>query len=732
MSASRNRYDANRTASNRKPQAFARPVDGHGRHLTGHEIFGSQVFTLAEMRRRLPPDVVSRYQTLIEHGGTLDRPMADAIASAALRWAIDRGVSHFTHWFQPMTGLTAEKHDSFLSFEGTRPISQFTGGQLIQSEPDASSFPSGGIRSTFEARGYTAWDPTSPMFIMERMNGSTLCVPSVFFSYTGEALDEKTPLLRSMEAINTAAVRLCRLLGLDTTRVVPTAGPEQEYFLIDREFSHLRPDLHLAGRSVLGARAPKGQTLEDHYFGSIPTRVLAFMHELETELYRVGVPAKTRHNEVAPSQFELAVIYGEANVAADHNQLVMEYIRKVASKHDFTALLHEKPFAGVNGSGKHLNWSLQDEKGDNLLEPSRTPRENVRFLAFLSGVVLGVHRHAGLLRAAIASHGNDFRLGANEAPPAIISVFLGEQLDQLVRDVVAGGEMSAERVVRVIELGVHRLPPVSKDTTDRNRTSPFAFTGNKFEFRALGANATVSFALTALNTAMADGITAMADLVEKHGGTAAGVAVAAKIALTEALPVCFEGNNYSEEWVVEAERRGLPHLRNTPDALACLGQESTIDLFTRHKVLQHDELHSRHHIKVERYLTTVDIEVDVILELVDQHVLPSALAERVAAASDLIASAQVAALGVEVDLGVGRSRIQKLSRTIDALMARREAVANALSRAASMSVDDRAQAYARQVQPAMADLRDVADQIEGLVADERWSLPRYREMLFPV
>ena len=725
MSPSADRLRAVQTATSRNVRSFARPVDGAGRPQRISSFFGSRTFSADRMKERLPPEVVARFVATLDRGAPLERPVADAIAHAVKEWAVEQGCTHVCHWFHPMTGSTAEKHDSFLWFDRDgRPIEKFTGAMLIQSEPDASSFPSGGMRSTFEARGYTAWDPTSPMFIMESVNGRTLCIPSAFIGYHGQALDEKAPLLRSMEALSRAAVRLLDVLGQPHVhRVTPTVGPEQEYFLIDRAYASLRPDLVVAGRSVLGARAPKGQSLEDHYFGAIPPRVLAFMEEVETELYALGVSAKTRHNEVAPGQFEIAPIYAEANIAADHNQLVMQTLRTVAARHDLTVLLHEKPFAGVNGSGKHVNWSMQTSTGENLLDPGQNPQENIRFLACLSAVLLGVQRHASVLRAAIASHGNDFRLGANEAPPAIISVFLGDFLSAMSDAIAAGTVANLPAGQAVLELGLARLPAIAKDNTDRNRTSPFAFTGNKFEFRAVGSSASISFPTTCLNAAVADGIEQLTTWINEDGGPDA-VMNAIRRAMVETAPVRFDGNGYSGEWVEEAERRGLPHARNTPDALDGLGTDEAAALFSRHAVLSEAELHARHDVRLEQYNKKVEIETEILRALVDTHVLPCALADL----------AQVAKQESEIR-GVGsrsqaaESRRLELTNDIDALHDARVALSRAL---ADLPGDEheKARANVRSVIPAMESLRAAVDQLEGQLDDRLWPLPRYREMLF--
>ena len=717
--SNRARIDAVQKAASRSIRTFPRPMDPQGRPVRVSAMFGARTFNAERMRERLPPEVFTRWTETIEHGRKLDRPVADAIAHAVKEWALDQGVSHFCHWFHPMTGSTAEKHDAFLWFDRDgRPIEKFTGSMLLQSEPDASSFPSGGMRSTFEARGYTAWDPTSPMFIMDSPNGRTLCIPSAFLGYHGQALDEKAPLLRSMEALSTSATRLLAALGESMGRITVTVGPEQEYFLIDRAYAGLRADLVIAGRSLQGARAPKGQMLEDHYFGSIPVRVQAFMEEVELELYQLGVSAKTRHNEVAPCQFELAPIFCEANLAADHNQLVMQTLRRVALRHDFLLLLHEKPFAFVNGSGKHINWSMSDTKGDNLLDPGKDPQQNLRFLTFLAATLLGVYRHSAVLRASIASHGNDFRLGANEAPPAIISVFLGDFLTRICDGIASGDVSTLDAGQAMIELGVSRLPAIAKDNTDRNRTSPFAFTGNKFEFRAVGSSASISFPTTCLNAAVADGIDQIHAWITAAGGGPASVLAAVRRALQESAPVRFDGNGYGAEWVVEAERRGLPHARNTPDALAALATPEAAALFERHGVFSHQELHSRFEVRVEQYNKKVEIEADVLREMVDTLVLPVGLAELGEARG-------------QADLGgAATRRFRELQGRVEALDAARQALDAAAAKVGEGNEGEKAAGYCANVVPALLALRDAADAIEAIVTDSRWPLPKYREMLF--
>ena len=717
------RYQAIQAATSRTPRTFDPLVDETGSAYSVDEYFGYRCFTKADMAKRLPSSTMIRFDACLEEGKTLERDLANHIAHAVYQWALEQGATHFCHWFQPLTGATAEKHDGFIQLGGDEPIFSFSGSELIQSEPDASSFPNGGSRTTFEARGYTLWDPTSPIFLMERENGSTLCIPSTFVSYFGNVLDSKTPLLRSMDTLEERAIELCSKLGeVEVDKIIATAGPEQEYFLIDKAYAALRPDILLTGRSVLGAPAPKGQSLDDHYFGSIPSRVAAFMHEVEMELYSLGIPVKTRHNEVAPCQFEVAVVYAEANIAADHNQLVMEMLKRIASRHDFHCSLHEKPFKGVNGSGKHLNWSLADNLGRNLLDPTKTPSKNIRFLSFLTAVLLGVHRNAGLLRAAIGTYSNDFRLGANEAPPAIISVFLGDQLTRICDKLASGEELPTDAGNSMLQLGVDGLPDLKQDTTDRNRTSPFAFTGNKFEFRAAGSSASVSFPLTCVNAAVADGIEQLLTLIEEKGN----VLEAIREGIRQSNPIRFEGDNYSDAWVEEAEKRGLPHYRKTPHALAVLTHESTIALFEGLGILSKLELSSQYHVKIEQYITHVTIEADMLQQLVKQFVLPSAIAERTAACADV--AAQSAVFGAD---STDKSHAVAIHDLILQLNAEQEALGTVLCTNAGIE-DEQAQAehLALSVAPQMEALRDVCDNIESIVEDSRWRLPKYREMLF--
>ncbi len=733
-----NRLETIRIVNTRHPRRFDFPTDERGHRLKVSDIYGINTFSLQRMREKLPRDVFNKLQVTVESGKRLDPEVANTIAHAVREWAQEHGASHFCHWFQPQTGLTAEKHDAFITFDDRGcPVEKFSGAQLIQAEPDASSFPSGGMRTTFEARGYTVWDPSSPMFIMEGPNGKTLCIPSAFISYHGDAMDEKTPLLRSMEVLNHNATELLSVIGYKKAkRVVSTLGAEQEYFLIDRSFYNARPDLVMSGRTLIGAQPARHQQLEDHYFGSVPPRMLAYMQELEYELFKLGIPAKTRHNEVAPSQFELAPIFEESNVACDHNQLLMDVMRRVAERHDLSCLLHEKPFAGINGSGKHNNWSMSVQGDDiddpNLLDPGKTPHQNLRFLLVLAAVLKGVHRHAGLMRAAIATPGNDHRLGANEAPPAIISVFLGHQLTEILNKIEAGTNLDSNPEAAMISLGVSKIPHVSKDNTDRNRTSPFAFTGNKFEFRAVGSSSACSFPVTVVNAAVAE---AMAELTESlkrllkaSKGVDAAIMEVVREAFKETRGIRFEGNNYSAEWVTEAERRGLLNLRKAPEAIDQLKTPSARQLFTGLGILTETELQSRHHVMVERYVKKLLIEAECLVQLVDQYVVPSALKEQ-ALLAGAIASLTVVNRGVDVT--EQNSRLKTVTDALNELLQGRKQLGDYLNRVEAVESEmDKAHSLAKEGTVLMASIRTVADRLENTVSDEFWALPKYREMLF--
>ncbi|HVE33012.1 MAG TPA: glutamine synthetase III [Gemmatimonadaceae bacterium] len=715
-------------------------LDENGAHPRTSEYFGENTFGVRQMRDKLPRDTYAKLLAAIRHGKKLDVDIAPRVAQAIKEWALGKGATHFTHWFQPQTGLTAEKHDAFLSFDDGQPLESFGASQLIQSEPDASSFPSGGLRATWEARGYTAWNPASPVFIAEWAGSRTLCIPSVFVGYNGEALDEMTPLLRSSDALSTKAMELLELLG-DTGvyRVYTTMGPEQEYFLIDRAHFALRPDLVMAGRTLVGAPPPRGQQLEDHYFGGIPERIQACIADVEYELYKLGVPIVTRHNEVAPSQFEMAPRFEETDVAVDHNQLVMATLRRVALRHGLQALLHEKPFAGINGSGKHCNWSMSiaadnpELDGYNLLKPGQTPHQNIRFLVFLAAVLRAVHKHAGLLRSGIGTSGNEHRLGANEAPPAIISVFMGQMLTRVIED-LAGGKTSATNAEQaMIKLGVARLPEIEKDNTDRNRTSPFAFTGNKFEFRAVGSSQSIAFPIVLLNAAVAEAIAeitaALKAELKKTKRVDDAVLKVVRPIFKETTPVRFEGNNYSEEWVKEAAKRGLLNLRRTPEALAQMMTKQSRKLLTSLNILSDDELDSRYHVRLERYIKDMLIELHTLREIVDTMVLPAAF-DYAGGLAD--SAAQAKAAGIKVIPQI--SAANDLGALITDLQKHRTALGKVIDKAEAMHDDIVKQAELLTAAGAdtMAEVRKCCDAIELAVSDDCWPLPKYREMLFPV
>ena len=690
------------------------------------ELFGSMVFNDAVMREKLPKDVYKALKRCTEEGTSIDLSIAGAVANAMKDWAIDKGATHYTHWFQPMTGITAEKHDSFISpTEGGRAIMEFSGKELIKGEPDASSFPSGGLRATFEARGYTAWDPTSYAFIKD----ATLCIPTAFCSYGGEALDKKTPLLRSMEALNTQALRILKLFGNDATRVNTTVGPEQEYFLVDKKYYDRRKDLIYPGRTLFGAKPPKGQELEDHYFGVIKPRVKAFMKDLNEELWKLGIYAKTEHNEVAPAQHELAPIFTTTNIAADHNQLTMEIMKKVALRHDLVCLLHEKPFAGVNGSGKHNNWSLSTNKGENLLKPGKSPYENAQFLLFLCSVIKAVDEYQDLLRTSVATAGNDHRLGANEAPPAIISMFLGDELTEILESLEAGTPYN-KKDAPVMEIGVHVLPTFPKDTTDRNRTSPFAFTGNKFEFRMLGSSSSVSGPNIILNTIVAEELSQFADELEKAPDFKKALNELIRRTISEHKRIIFNGNNYSDEWVSEAERRGLLNLKSSAEALPYLVSEKNIALFTKHNIFTETEVRSRCDIMLDNYSKMISIEAHTMIDMAQKEILPASikyagqLCETAAAKRAL---SENIACSAEIELA------QKISALTGALSDEIQALDKALlTLKEAQDVQEEALSCYRTVIPAMLNLRCTADQLETLVAEEYWPFPTYGELLFGV
>jgi glutamine synthetase len=693
------------------------------------ELFASNVFSRAVMKDRLPKAVYKSLMQTIEAGAQLDPSIADVVAVAMKDWAIEKGATHYAHVFYPLTGLTAEKHDSFLAPDGAgSAVIEFSGKQLIQGEPDGSSFPSGGIRATFEARGYTIWDVTSPAYILENANGTTLCIPTAFVSWTGEALDKKTPVLRSMQALNKQAQRVLKLFGAtDGAMVSSTAGPEQEYFLLDRNFYYARPDLLTAGRTLFGAAPPKGQEFEDHYFGAIPDRVLAFMLEAERELYKLGVPIKTRHNEVAPAQYEIAPTFESANLATDHQQLMMTVLRKVAERYGMVWLSHEKPFAGVNGSGKHVNWSLGSPSQGNLLDPGDTPHSNAQFLLFCAAVIRAVHKHQGLLRAVVAHAGNDHRLGANEAPPAIISIFLGDQLTDVFEQIKKGGAKKS-MAKGTLTVGVDVLPPLPKDAGDRNRTSPFAFTGNRFEFRAVGANQSIAGPLVAMNTIVAESLDYCATRLEKAtGGKPEKLNKALQELLTEIMKehgaIIFNGDGYSEAWHKEAAKRGLLNLKTTPDALPYLVKSDTKKLFEKYGVLSPRELESRYEIYTEQYVKTISTEAKLTQEIAQTMIFPAAIRYQNELASTC---ANLKLVGYDFDTNT----LDRVTGLVKSLQDSCAALDELLSHPHPEDKLKAAKHCRDEVLPAMLAVRTAADQLECIVADDLWPLPTYQEMLF--
>jgi glutamine synthetase len=693
------------------------------------EEFGSLTFNEDVQRARLPKDVYRALRRAVAQGEALDPSLADIVASALRDWAVEHGASHYTHWFQPMTGITAEKHDSFLSpSHDGRAVAEFSGKELVRGEPDASSFPSGGMRSTFEARGYTAWDPTSPPWLLVTGNGTTLVIPTAFVSWTGEALDKKTPLLRSMEGLSKQAVRILRLFGSKAQRVHTTCGPEQEYFLIDRQFYFKRPDLINAGRTLFGARPPKGQEMEDHYFGSIPDRVLAFMTEVERELYKVGVPVKTRHNEVAPSQYEVAPVFENANVATDHQMMTMEMMRRMAPKYGLAVLMHEKPFAGVNGSGKHLNWSMSDDLGNNLLNPGDTPHDNMQFLVFCAAMLRAVDKFQGLLRFSIASAGNDHRLGANEAPPAILSIFLGDMLTDIFNQIEKGSAKST-RSGGMLETGVPVLPKLPRDAGDRNRTSPFAFTGNKFEFRAVSANQSIAFPNIALNVAVAEALDYVASELEKGLKEGKKLQAAVKALLTKMIKehkrIIFNGNGYSEEWQREAAKRGLLNLRTSVDAFPELMKKDVVKAFEKSGVLTERELKARYEVAVEQYNKTITIEANLMVLMANRFVLPAAYRYQGEVAQSVAAVKAAGAAAKET-----RRTLDTLCGLTDEFKHRTDRLQDLLEHEANGRAEVHAKYFRDKVIPAMVALRETADSLECIVPHDVWPLPTYREMLF--
>jgi glutamine synthetase len=708
-------------------EAAGARIEDQVQHAT--ELFGSLTFNDDVQRSRLPKEVYRALRRTVSMGEPLDHTIADIIASAMKDWAVEHGATHYTHWFQPMSGITAEKHDSFLvPTPDGRAIAEFGGKELIKGEPDASSFPSGGMRSTFEARGYTAWDPTSAPWLLVSANGTTLVIPSAFLSWTGEALDKKTPLLRSMEALSKQAVRILKLFGSRAQRVITTCGPEQEYFLIDRNFYFNRPDLINAGRTLFGARPPKGQEMEDQYFGSIPDRVLACMMDAERELYKVGVPVKTRHNEVAPSQYEIAPIFENANVATDHQMMTMETLKRIAPKYGLACLVHEKPFAGVNGSGKHLNWSISDDLGNNLLNPGETPHDNVQFLVFCAAVVRAVNKFQGLIRSSVASAGNDHRLGANEAPPAIISIFLGDMLTDIFHQIENGGA-KATRSGGILETGVTVLPKLPRDAGDRNRTSPFAFTGNKFEFRAVASSQNVAFPALSLNVAVTESLDYVATHLENAVSAGRKLDEAVKDLLVSLVQenkrIIFNGNGYSHEWHEEAERRGLLNLKTSVDAYGELLKPEVVRAFEKYKVLNERELHARYDVNVEAYTKTVNVEAHLMVLMADRYILPAALEYQT-----VLANAVNASKAAGVDASESAKMLKRVASLVNDFRVRTDALACACEHENNGPSEAHARYMRDTIIPAMNALRETGDTLETLVPHSTWPLPTYREMLF--
>ena len=694
-----------------------------------NNLYGSNVFNDAVMKERLPKKTYKDLRKTIDEGQPLNESVAEIVANAMKDWAIEKGASHYTHWFQPMTGVTAEKHDAFISPTGDgRVIMEFSGKELIKGEPDASSFPSGGLRATFEARGYTAWDCTSPAFLKEDTAGVTLCIPTVFFSYTGEVLDKKVPLLRSMEALDKQALRVLKVFGSNAKRVITTVGPEQEYFLIDKKYFSERRDLILTGRTLFGAMPPKGQELEDHYFGSLKERVADFMKELDVQLWKLGVPSKTKHNEVAPAQFEIAPIFETTNVATDHNQLVMETIKKVANRHGLAALLHEKPFAGVNGSGKHNNWSMSTNDGQNLLEPGNTPHENAQFLVFLSAVIKAVDVYQDLLRVSAANSGNDHRLGANEAPPAIISMFLGEQLTDILEQ-LKGGSATSSKQGGMMTIGVSTLPELPKDNTDRNRTSPFAFTGNKFEFRMVPSSASISGPNIVLNTIVAEVLSEIADELEGAKDLDAAVQALLKKIITKHERIIFNGNGYSDEWVTEAEKRKLSNIRSTVEAIPALNSKEAVKLFAKHGVFSKTETDSRAEIFFESYIKEINIEALTMIDMAKRQILPATVKFATELANSINA---IKATGVKADTSAQQELLAEVSKTLASFNKNIAQLEKVTAQAAKMHGSSGKQAafYRDKVFAAMSALRADGDALETMVDAALWPIPTYAEMLF--
>lgn len=726
MTTRENLNDAKRLAVSRSHRKIQRPLDSQGNPLRISQYYGENTFDYRKAKN-IPEAVKKELDEIATSNKTLPKELADVVAKTAMEWAISRGATHFCHWFQPLTGSTAEKHDSFLNVENGVAIEDLSAGQLMQGEPDASSFPNGGSRSTFEARGYTSWDLTSPMFLLEGVNGLTLCIPTAFVSYTGQALDIKTPLLRSEVALSRAAIRFLKSIGQETKRVQSNCGPEQEYFLVDEVFYYERPDLVMTGRTLFGSLSTKNQQLDDHYFGDISERVMGFMQELDLELHRLGIPAKTRHNEVAPGQYEIAPIFDNTNVAADQNQMMMATIKRIAQKHHFIALLHEKPFAGINGSGKHLNWSLSTLEGDNLLNPGKNPEKNYRFLTMCSTVVEALFRHGGMIRAAIASAGNDHRLGANEAPPSIISAYLGDTLSSIFGAIKDGKKANLDNADSM-DMMTQQLANLDKDNTDRNRTSPFAFTGNKFELRACGSEMSIGLPLSVLNGAVAEVLNETADFIEKAvaGGKSADEAMqdVTKKWITNSWNVIFNGDGYSDEWVKEAEKRGLLNLKTTPDALPLFADAKRTHFLTEQKIFTKDELETRFNVLIERYNTLREIEFHTLIQMVHQNVLP-AVFDYKSQLGNIIKLQKDISFDSSVEAGI----YKKINYTTETLFNRVENLNNGLK---ELPADDlkKSKMIAGTLMPLSEEIATLCGELEEVIPESLWTLPTYYDMLF--
>ncbi|MFM9028085.1 MAG: glutamine synthetase III [Bacteroidota bacterium] len=722
------RFRALETVHNRKPVAVQLPEG------KSSDYFAQNVFNQEQMHKFLAKDAYRAVMDAIHHGAAIDRKIAGQIASGMKEWANTMGATHYTHWFQPLTGLTAEKHDAFFDISDGRALEQFSGNALVQQEPDASSFPSGGIRNTFEARGYTAWDPSSPAFIMERSGGKTLCIPTIFVSYTGETLDNKAPLLKALTSLDKSAVEVCQYFDKDVTKVFATLGIEQEYFLVDTALLNTRPDLQITGRTLFGHAPAKGQQLEDHYFGSIPDRVYAFMLDFEQEAYKLGIPLKTRHNEVAPSQFECAPVFEEINLAVDHNCLLMDVMEKVARRHHFTVLFHEKPYAGINGSGKHNNWSLSTNTGKNLLSPGSTPKSNLMFLTFFINTIRAVFEHADLLRASIASASNDHRLGANEAPPAIMSIFLGAQLSKVLDDLeksVSEKKMTPDEKTE-LKLNIGKIPEILLDNTDRNRTSPFAFTGNKFEFRAVGSSANCSSAMTVLNTIVSNQLAAFKKevdvLINKGTKKDESILKILRRYIVESKAIRFEGNGYSDEWVKEAKRRGLSNIQTTPMALDAFVTKKSLKLFSDMNIFSHREAEARHEIMLETYIKKIQIEARIMGDLAINHILPAAVKYQTILANNIEALQDI---GMKTDMYATQlEQLKEISSHISIIKKSVDSMVEARKRANKVDeVRERAILYCDKVRPFFEPIRENVDKLEMLIDDELWPIAKYRELV---